>query len=108
MYKKLSPGLKAKAALEAFRKEKALSQTVSEYGVHPGRISRWKQELLKQAGELFSKTKNSGLTGKMLHPKGKHLLRPSDYGGQAPPSSFGLRRASFALKRIICPSRSAN
>ena len=55
MYKKLSPGLKAKAALEAFREEKALSQIASEYGVHPGQISRWKQELLKRAGELFSK-----------------------------------------------------
>jgi len=36
MYKELSPGLKTKAALEAFRKEKALSQIASEYGMHPG------------------------------------------------------------------------
>ena len=28
--------------------------------------------------------------------------------GQAPPSSFGLRRAGFVLKRAVCPSRSAN
>ena len=59
MYKKLSPGLKAKVALEAFREEKTLTQIASEYDVHPSQISRWKQELLKRAGELFSKPDKS-------------------------------------------------
>jgi len=61
MRKKINSGLKAKVALEAFRGEKTLAQVASEYGVHPNQISRWKQELLKRAGELFSKTKDSGV-----------------------------------------------
>jgi len=61
MRKKINSGLKAKVALEAFRGEKTLAQVASEYGVHPNQISRWKQELLKRAGELFSKTKDLGV-----------------------------------------------
>ena len=61
MRKKINSGLKAKVALEAFRGEKTLAQVASEYGIHPNQISKWKQKLLKRAGELFSKTKDSGI-----------------------------------------------
>ena len=56
MRKRMDVGLKAKVALEAFRGEKTLAELSAEYGVHANQISRWKQELIKRSGELFSKT----------------------------------------------------
>src|ERR1700739_3475749 len=35
--------------------EKTLAQLSAEFGVHPTMISNWKQELAKQAGELFAR-----------------------------------------------------
>ncbi len=55
MRKRIDAGLKAKVALEAFRGEKTLAELSAEYGVHANQISRWKQELIKRSGELFSK-----------------------------------------------------
>ena len=56
MRKRMDVRLKAKVALEAFRGEKTLAALSAEYGVHANQISRWKQELIKRSGELFSKT----------------------------------------------------
>lgn len=55
MRKKIDAGLKAKVALEAFRDEKTLAELSSEYGVHANQISKWKQGLLRCAGELFNR-----------------------------------------------------
>ncbi len=55
MRKRIDAGLKAKVALEAFRGEKTLAELSAGYGVHANQISRWKQELIKRSGELFSK-----------------------------------------------------
>ena len=55
MRKKHEAGFKAKVALEAIRGEKTMSELSSEYGVHANQISTWKQELLRRAGEIFSK-----------------------------------------------------
>jgi transposase-like protein len=54
MRKKFEAGFKAKVALEAFRGEKTMAELSSEYGVHANMISRWKQELLKGAAEIFN------------------------------------------------------
>lgn len=62
MRKKIDAGLKAKVALEAFRDEKTLAELSSEYGVHANQISKWKQELLRRAGELFNRQDKSGTT----------------------------------------------
>src|SRR5258705_11364441 len=35
--------------------EKNLAELSVEFGVHPTRISSWKQELVKRAGELFAR-----------------------------------------------------
>ena len=58
MRKKFETGFKAKVALEAFRSEKTLAQISSEYGVHANLISRWKQELLQGAAEVFGNKNN--------------------------------------------------
>jgi transposase len=48
-----SVAFKKKVALEAIREEKTLSQIASIYNVHPGQVSKWKQELLEGAEEIF-------------------------------------------------------
>lgn len=53
MRKKFESGLKAKVAMEAFKGEKTIAQVSSEYGVHPNQVTKWKKELLKNAGTLF-------------------------------------------------------
>lgn len=53
MKKTFESGLKSKIALEAFKGEKTIAQISSEYGVHPTQITKWKKELLKNAGAIF-------------------------------------------------------
>ena len=62
MRKRIDTGLKAKVALEAFRGEKTLAKLSAEYGVHANQISKWKHELIKRSGELFSKVNRSRTT----------------------------------------------
>ena len=49
-----SASFKAKVALEALRGEKTIAELAVQYGVHPVQISRWKNEFLERAPEIFS------------------------------------------------------
>jgi transposase len=59
MRKKIEPGIRARVALEALRDEKTVTQIASEYQVHPNQVSKWKQELISRAAELFKGNKSS-------------------------------------------------
>ena len=59
-----APQFKAKVALAALKGDKTLAELSSEYDVHPNQITQWKQQLLENVSELFS--------------KGKHITDPSD------------------------------
>jgi transposase len=48
-----SPEFKAKVALAAAKGDKTTAELVSQYGIHASQISKWKQELIENAGELF-------------------------------------------------------
>jgi transposase len=48
-----SPEFKAKVALAAAKGDKTTAELVSQYGIHASQISKWKQELVENAGELF-------------------------------------------------------
>jgi len=56
--RRFSAQFKFKVALEAVKGVKTLSELASEHGVHPNVISNWKQQLLKEGAEIFSR--NSG------------------------------------------------
>ncbi|MGA2937157.1 MAG: transposase [Syntrophobacteraceae bacterium] len=46
---------KFKAALEAVKEGKTLNELASEHGARPNRITRWKQQLLKEGSGIFSR-----------------------------------------------------
>lgn len=52
-----SAEFKAKVALAAISGLKPLSELASEFKVHPTQITRWKQELIENASDLFGKSK---------------------------------------------------
>ncbi|WP_319525800.1 transposase [uncultured Desulfosarcina sp.] len=56
-----SAEFKAKVALAALSEVKTLAELSSEYGVHQTQITRWKQELVANAPDLFGKAKKKAL-----------------------------------------------
>ena len=57
--KRRSKEEKARIALEAMKEERPLSEIASQYSVHPNQITRWKKQLIQNAGEAFSKDNNN-------------------------------------------------
>lgn len=51
--KNYSPSFKAKVAIEAIKNEKTLPELSQIFGVNPKIISKWKQEMLKNAEGVF-------------------------------------------------------
>ena len=52
-----SAAFKAKVALAALSESKTLAELATEYQVHPTQITRWKQDLIANASDLFGKGK---------------------------------------------------
>lgn len=52
-----SAEFKAKVAMADLSETKTLAELSTEYGVHPSQITRWKQELIANAPDLFGKGK---------------------------------------------------
>ena len=53
--KKHTSQLNVKVALEAVKAVKTISQTASEYGLHPQQVRAWKREFLKNIHLEFKK-----------------------------------------------------
>jgi len=47
------PEFKFKVALEAAKGTQTIAQLAAQFGIHPNQISKWKQQLLTQGGQLF-------------------------------------------------------
>jgi transposase-like protein len=52
-----SAEFKAKIAVAALSESKTLAELATDYIVHPIQITRWKQELVDNASDLFGKGK---------------------------------------------------
>ncbi len=46
---------KFQVALEAAKGQKTMSELASEHGIHPNQIREWKQKLLHEGAEVFSR-----------------------------------------------------
>jgi transposase-like protein len=55
--RKFSAEFKAKVVLELISGEKGLMQASREYGIKDSVLSRWKQELLERAPQVFAQPK---------------------------------------------------
>lgn len=51
--RKFSGVYKAKVAIEALKERETLSELSKRFEVHPAMISKWKQEFIERAGEIF-------------------------------------------------------
>jgi transposase len=58
--RKFSGVFKAKVAIEALKERETLAEISKRYEVHPNIISKWKQEFLERAGDVFEKKPESG------------------------------------------------
>lgn len=56
-----SAEFKARVAVAALSETKTLAELSSEYGVHSTQITRWKQELVSSAPDLFGKAKKKDI-----------------------------------------------
>ena len=53
--KQHSAQFKAQVAMAALAGDRTLAELASEYGIHPTLISTWKQDLVKNAKDLFER-----------------------------------------------------
>lgn len=51
--RKFSGAFKAQVAIEALKERETLSELSKKFEVHPQMISKWKQEFLERASEIF-------------------------------------------------------
>ena len=53
--RKFTSAFKAKVAIDALRERESLSELAKRHSVHPTIISKWKQEFLALADQVFEK-----------------------------------------------------
>ena len=51
--RKFTASFKAKVVLEALKERKSLYELAQQYELHPNQISKWKQEFLQGADQVF-------------------------------------------------------
>lgn len=65
------PAFKVKVTLAAIREEETVAQRSRRFGVHAGKIHKWKKHSLEQAAGVFAR--DAGPTG--TSSRGEELLR---------------------------------
>src|SRR5512134_3172514 len=77
-----SATFKAKVALAAIRRDRALVELAEQFKVHPNQIGQLRAELLERAAEVFATTedkRDAGSDIKMLHAKIGELPLENDF-----------------------------
>jgi len=74
------PELKTQIVLEVLREEATLNEIAAKHGLHPVLVSRWKQEFMERASEMFKKGPSD--TDKELETEKKHVAELERKVGQ--------------------------
>lgn len=70
-----SAEFKAKAALEAIKEIKTISELAQHYQIHPNQISQWKKEFLSNAGKVFDSGKDEAEQIRQLQKEKEELVQ---------------------------------
>jgi len=93
-----SAEFKAKVAVAALSESKTLAELTTEYQVHPTQITRWKQELVENASDLFGKGKKKEVNHEAevaeLHRQIGKLKVENDFLSHLPGLNLTGRRSS--------------
>ena len=91
-----SAEFKAKVAMAALSESKTLAELAGEYKLHATQITRWKQELIENATDLFGKGKkkevNHAAEVAELHRQIGKLKVENDFLSNLPGLSLSGRR----------------
>lgn len=74
------PEFKTQIVLEVLREEATLNEIAAKHDFHPVLVSRWKQEFLERASEVFKKGPSD--TDKELETEKKHVAELERKVGQ--------------------------
>jgi len=80
--RKFSGAFKAKVAIEALKERESLAELSKKYEVHANMISKWKQEFVERAAEIFetsSPEKQSQVDLEKLYAKIGQLEMERDF-----------------------------
>lgn len=75
-----NPETKVMAVMEVLREEQTVNEIAAKYGVHPNMLSRWKQEFLEKAPEIFKRGKTDA--EKELRQEQEHVAQLERKVGQ--------------------------
>ena len=93
-----SAEFKATVALAALSESKTLAELATEYRVHPTQITRWKQDLTKNASDLLGKGKKKEVNHEAevaeLHRQIGKLKVENDFLANLPGLNLAGRRNS--------------
>ena len=79
-----TPDFKTEVALAVLRGEQMFDELAQQYDVHPHQIKRWRDQLLTEANDIFSRDKRSSsdevpIDVKTLHAKIGELTLGHDF-----------------------------
>ena len=91
-----SAEFKATVALAALSESRTLAELATEYRVHPTQITRWKQDLTKNASDIFGKGKKKEVNLELaeLHRQIGKLKVENDFLANLPGLNLVGRRNS--------------
>lgn len=75
MRKSYDMAFKVKVALEAAKEQMTLQELAQKYEVSPGRISKWKKQLVEGAGELFERPNKKNKREREIEKAHDNLLK---------------------------------
>lgn len=93
--RKYDPDFKARVVLEMISGEKGLLQASREYGIKESVLSRWKQEFLERAGQVFEQSQ----------AKDQHAQRIAELERMVGRLTMQLEMAKKVLKYSGSPPR---